>query len=375
MSTEHLSQVLDRLSLNMTGSECLRFTPHEEESWLEDRFSQVPQYLYRISFHGKSDGETTKVWAKSKDAKEGNPGRETSTLDGDRAEMADMLYRHLRWKGGSPSNLLSWTSSLLFALQYVFFRHHKDHVALEDITIFVIDTTKFPKGAFARDMDLISIFGEFSDELRNMESLRTRRANTRAFLCYYNYGEYLSQGALKIEGKCGSTTGQKIIEKGLFSLRAEFKESLMPRSKDDLGWANRVLDLRECYTNEVGDESREDLELQVAFAFGIGSLFGSDWKPPIAASLLGLRRRSARDVDAICKASLKLVAGKTETPAIICIVMTFLGWDVPYFRSNADLRALPEVQQFETIMLALVGPLHIRYMLGEATIVYYLPSN
>ncbi|KAJ5803046.1 uncharacterized protein N7503_005496 [Penicillium pulvis] len=369
MSTEHLSQVLDRLSLNMTGSDCLRFTPHEEESWLEDKFSQVPQYLYRVSVHNKSDGETTKIWAKSKDAKKANPGREINILDGDRTEMADMLSRHLWWEGGSPSNLLSWTSSLLFALQYVFYRHHRDHVALEDITLFIVNTTTFQRGAFVQDLDLISIFSRFSYSLRSMERLRTER--TGDFSKRFYFGEYLSQGALKIEGKCSSATGKEIIDKGLFFLRPELNDSW----KHDLGWANRVLKLRKCFAHEPGHESKEDLELQVALAFGIGSLFGSDWEPPIAASLLGLRRRSARDVDAICKASIKLAAGKTETPAIIFIVMTFLGWDIIYFRSNADLRALPEVQQFETIMLALVGPFHIRYMLGEATTVYYLPSR
>ncbi|KAJ6005793.1 hypothetical protein N7451_003737 [Penicillium sp. IBT 35674x] len=348
MSTDYLSGALDRLSLNTTGTDCLLFTPTEKESWLEDKFSQVPQYLYRVSVHDKSDGETTRIWAKSKDAKKANPGRDTNILDGDRTEMADMLNRHLQWKGGSPSNLLSWTSSLLFALQYVFYRHHRDRVALEDITLFVVNTTMFQRGAFVQDMDLISIFSKFSHELRGFQKLRTN--NTGDFSKCFYFGEYLSQGALKIEGKCSFTTGKEMINKGLFFLRAELNDSW----KHDLGWAKRVLRLRKCFADQVGDK-REDLELQVALAFGIGSLFGSDWEPPIAASLLGLRRRSARDVDAICKASMKFATG----------------WDIFYFRSNADLRDLPEVQQFETIMLALVGPLHIRYMLGEATTIHY----
>lgn len=309
MSTEHLSQVLDRLTLNMTGSDCLRFTPHEEESWLEDKFTQVPQYLYRVSVHDKSDGETTRIWAKSKDAKKANPGQETNILDGDRTEMADMLNRHLRWEGGSPSNLLSWTSSLLFALQYVFYRHHTDRVALEDITLFVVNTTLFQRGAFVQDMDLLSIFSKFNHRLRNFQDLRTN--NTGNFSKCFYFGEYLSQGALKIEGKCSSTTGKDIIDKGLFFLRPELNDS----RKHDLGWAKRVLELRKCFAPGPGYKSKEDLELQVALAFGIGSLFGSDWELPIAASLLGLRRRSARDVDAICKASIKFATGKTKTPA------------------------------------------------------------
>jgi hypothetical protein len=34
----------------------------------------------------------------------------------DEREVADMLNRHLRWWKGDKDNLVSWTSSLLFAL-------------------------------------------------------------------------------------------------------------------------------------------------------------------------------------------------------------------------------------------------------------------
>jgi hypothetical protein len=312
MATENFIRSMDQLNLNRAGSDCLPFHPHERETWLNDNFQKVPQYLFRVSFHRKSDGETTKVWAKSKDAKEGNPNQGTNILDGDRADMADMLWRHLRWKGGSPSNLLSWTSSLLFALQYIFYRHHMDRVALEDITLFIIDTAQFPKEAFARDMDLISIFSKFDSRLRDLRGLRTKNTS-HSSKCYY-FGEYLSQGALKIEGKCGSATAKEIIDKRLFYLRAEFKDSL----NVEMEWANRVLKLRRCFIGvEVGDEKKENLELQVALAFGIGSLFGSSWAPPIAASLLGLRPRSAGDVDIICKESMKFAAGKIKPPARI----------------------------------------------------------
>ncbi|KAJ5656463.1 hypothetical protein N7507_008413 [Penicillium longicatenatum] len=312
MATEDLIRYMNQLSLNRAGSDYLPFHPHEGEKWFNDNFQKVPQYLFRVSFHRKSDGETTKIWAKSKDAKESNTGQETNILDGDRTDMADMLWRHLRWMGGSPSNLLSWTSSLLFALQYMFYRHHRDRVALEDITLFIIDTTQLPKEAFARDMDLISIFSKFDSRLRNLQGLRTRNTSNCS-KCYY-FGEYLSQGALKIEGKCGSATAKEIIDKRLFYLRAEFKDSL----NDEMEWANRVLKLRRCFIGvEVEDETPDELKLQVALAFGIGSLFGSSWAPPIAASLLGLRPRSARDVDIICKEFMKFAAGKIKSPANI----------------------------------------------------------
>ncbi|KAJ5636266.1 uncharacterized protein N7484_009579 [Penicillium longicatenatum] len=314
-------------NLIRAGSDCLPFHPHEGEKWLNDNFQKVPQYLFRVSFHRKSDGETTKIWAKSKDAKESNTGQETNILDGDRTDMADMLWRHLQWRSGSPSNLLSWTSSLLFALQYMFYRHHRDRVALEDITLFIIDTAQFPKEAFARDMDLISIFSKFDSRLRNLQELRTRNTSNCSE-CYY-FGEYFSQGALKIEGKCGSATAREIIDNGLFYLRAEFIDSL----NDEKKWAKRVLELRQCFIEvKVGDETQDELELQVAVAFGIGSLFGSSWAPPIAASLLGLRPRSARDVDIICKASMTFAAGRIKPPASITHRNDFIRMEWPLLR-------------------------------------------
>lgn len=58
-----------------------------------------------------------------------------------------MLYIHLRWWGtlSDPDNLVSWTSSLLFALQYVFYRHYssKDGSSLDTIDLCVVDTLLF----------------------------------------------------------------------------------------------------------------------------------------------------------------------------------------------------------------------------------------
>jgi hypothetical protein len=52
--------------------------------------------------------------------------------------------------------------------------------------------------------------------------------------------------------------------------------------------------------------------------------------------------------------------------------MTLLGWNGLYYESNADLRALPDVKQFETIMLALTESIHLRYLLGETPMVHHL---
>lgn len=118
-----------------------------------------------------------------------------------RTIVARTLNLHLRWwpKGDSDDNFVSWTSSLLFAIQYIFYRHlsFKDRSSWEDIKLYVIDTAQFPKGTFLADLDLIHAFCEYDttpgNNLGSFESLRKMQD--------YYFGEYLSQGSLKIENK------------------------------------------------------------------------------------------------------------------------------------------------------------------------------
>ncbi|KAJ5746161.1 hypothetical protein N7520_011343 [Penicillium odoratum] len=316
---DNLTQSLDALSLNRDEPDSLLFTPHHNhDAWLGETFDQVPRYLFCVSFENISDGETTNIWAKSKYAKHGTSGQEIDILKGDRVGMAFMLNNHLRWKRRTSSNLLSWTSSLLFALQCVFYRYHRDNVPLKDITLFIVDTTKLPRGAFVRDMDLITIFKDYNDELRGLENLRTefRTLNDSEFGCCYYFGEYLSQGALKIEGKCSFTTAQNIIDMGLFDLMPEFKASF----EKDLGLAKRVLELRGCFGQNPVER---DIARQLPFAVSIGNLFGRGWQLPVAANLMGLQRRSEEDVDVICEALIKVATGKVKMLFIFNIILTF----------------------------------------------------
>ena len=109
-----------------------------------------------------------------------------------------MIHRHLMWKQG-PDNLVSWTSSLPFALVYMFHLHAnaRDGSDFEDIQLCIVDTTCLPRGIFVRDLDLIRAYSSHDVDLAETEKLRTLRQGGRFY-----FGEYLSQGALKIEGGC-----------------------------------------------------------------------------------------------------------------------------------------------------------------------------
>lgn len=83
----------------------------------------------------------------------------------------------------------SWTSSLLFAIQYAIYRCDRFRLSPSDVSICVLDPADFPRGQFMRDMTLIRayrehIVSEFFDFRLNRDD--------------YNNGEHLSQGRVYI---------------------------------------------------------------------------------------------------------------------------------------------------------------------------------
>ncbi|KAF4955043.1 hypothetical protein FSARC_11950 [Fusarium sarcochroum] len=129
-------------SLSITGSESLPFQPTDyAESW-HKLFDGVPRYLFRV-FATKSQGTTDCCWSRFRNAKN---LVDNSSVDifarPNKKETAGMISRHLLWLQGSDDNLVSWTSSLLYALVYIFYLHanKKDDSAFEDTYLCVVDT-------------------------------------------------------------------------------------------------------------------------------------------------------------------------------------------------------------------------------------------
>lgn len=280
-----LANVVNEMqALRLSEASFLLFEPNDNYAWLRQNLNDIPRYLFRITTP-RSDGTTDELWTKSKDARYDRPHSAVDILARqDKSEVARMLLRHLRWWGtpSDPDNLVSWTSSLLFALQYMFYRHYssKDGSSMATIHLCVVDTTAFPKGVFIRDMDLIRIFRSFDRDLRNFEGLRTKRHGE--LTGSYYFGEYFSQGALRIENKCQIVSAQAIINHGLFEIRPEFSEQLPP---EDTPWANKVIALREAF---YLTESPSITEVGIRAALAIAELFGGRWRLPLAASLVAL---------------------------------------------------------------------------------------
>jgi hypothetical protein len=138
------------------------------------------------------------------DATEGIGNPRLDIFARDKHEVAEMLNRHLRWWSGDEDNLVSWTSSLLFALVYMFHLHANpsDASPLNEIYLCVTDTTMFPPGVFLRDMDLIQAFRAFDETYgKNLDDFERLRSAD------YYFGEYISPGCSENSGQVPDCVG------------------------------------------------------------------------------------------------------------------------------------------------------------------------
>ena len=339
--------------------ESLPFNPSGPAEWLMETFNDTPRYLFHVSAP-KSEGETSSSWAKSKDALAARASSTRDIFGRSPNYVANMLSKHLERKRNLKfDNFVSWTSSLLFALQYMFYRHQEDRSPLESISLYIVDTTLFPKGVFVRDMDLVSVYTPSHEELANLERVRGGRNDTQSGytdpLRYMYFGEYLSQGALRIEGKYGVVSAQKMIDHGLFSVRPEFKAS----KRFNLGLESRVVQLRKIFDSH-SFEHRE-LEKEIHAAISIADLFGSVWRAPMAVALMGLRPSARPDVAVICQKLADAFPGTSSAydTEILGIQLTLYLLELTHYdypvptKEQPFKRLLPEVRHFEAIMTEL----------------------
>jgi len=196
-----------------------------------------------------------------------------------------MVNRHLRWwKGGD--NLVSWTSSLLFALVYVFHLHanKSDNSSLNDICLCIVDTSSISEGIFIKDLDLIEAYHSFNSELEDLQKLR---------LTKHYFGEYLSQGSLKIEAKCDIVSAQAMVDRGLFDVLPPLRDFNTWEVTSRPPWAYEVIRLRHFFdaTTARPEAGRDELRAAVSIA----KLFEPRWRLPVAVDLISLRSRRLED--------------------------------------------------------------------------------
>ena len=297
MDVLDLETVLEQLNLNAPPEKtaeavCLPFQPSEDLAWVKaQNLNSIDRYLYRIFDH-RSDGLTNEVWVKSRDACMTD---RRSTQDvfarSDKNNVAELVNRHLRWdyQKYKLDNLVSWTSSMLFALQYAFYRNSKHGTPLSQIKLCMVDTKYLPANVVIKDMGLIDAFAEHDEsglvwDLPSLQLLRNKRHST--YVGSFYFGEYLSQGALKIEGHCKVVTIQKLVQAGLTRLRPELP--IFNNVKEH--WANKVIAMRQTFS-PMSEGSILLPDSIVDGAISIGDLFGPRWKLPMTTAFLALENR------------------------------------------------------------------------------------
>ena len=270
------------------------FEPNLAQIEKMPNFSQnnVPHFLFRIhssNSAGSADATDAGSWVSF---------RASGTDEADKAEdifglprhiAAARLNAHMQWQywNNPQSNLVSWTASLLYAIQFGLYKFMTsgENVKLSQIYLLALDTKGFTPGTFVQDLELLEVFyrhERYADQVKNLENLRAYRENSN------NYpGEYFTQGRLHVRGRRVQTSLQDLIDHGLFDLNDALKE------KD--GWLDPLTtleSLREPFRQDDLVQMTSEPEIRTAVVIA-KSCFGGEWTIPMTLMLLSLRPRGS----------------------------------------------------------------------------------
>ncbi|EXL66071.1 hypothetical protein FOPG_17734 [Fusarium oxysporum f. sp. conglutinans race 2 54008] len=329
-------------------------------------YDHIPTYLFRLYEPGSPGSSsvrevTTPVYATASNE---NCSDRMNLLELPPKEATKKLYHHLLWVYGHEHrcNLMSWSSSLLFVLQYGLFRNTKvNKTPFSEIQLIMIDTREFPKQTFVRDLDMLEHFHPYVSDLASkcglpeafpfsfvlhpslltsfgfagtipgnktfpparshVLELRSKREGSMYF------GEYLSQGRLDIQGRCSQVSMQRLIDTGLFTL--------CPLSINDwTRWAITVCDIRNTFLSTQTTDLKK-VRTAIAMAqVGVGDQFAF----PFAVMLLALQCREATD------------------PSILNAfhsMFTDQELNVVDLKYDLESERLPELKQFKELMEAI----------------------
>lgn len=178
-----------------------------------------------------------------------------------------MIENHLLW-GREPTEFISWTSSLLWALQYAVRKRAKWKE--QNIRICVLDIQQAPMQLSIYPVPkLLCVYG-----------IPSRGRD-------FYHAEYLAHSVVEVSGRSLSAISFKaLISGGLFEL--------LPELDDKSGrvlLAKRVTQLRSAYFTHPCKVSPKELLVVKRLAAG----FGSDWILPMSLAFFSLRLRERND--------------------------------------------------------------------------------
>lgn len=253
----------------------LLFEPNDETRGLERYFLSNPHFLYRVHTP-QTSGQTETKFVASSGAEEGH--KDILQLDKDAATK--MIGRHMSlFYRGTQDNLMSWTSSLLFAIVYAIWR--KETIANPDqVRIFILDTSRLPPKAF---LPLIPLLEAYKTPLEDKLDHK------------WHHEEYLSQGKLEIpQGAMEVTTLKNMFDIGLqefypkLASKMHFNGFYIPVAE-----LRRLLDTRQPLPPQASSPTPEDVRLVTDIAEGCYK--STTFRYALFAGLMTLKFRGRRD--------------------------------------------------------------------------------
>lgn len=285
-----MSIVLNSNLVDSFAMSSLLFHPNPSHQQHKPLFNRnfTPRYLYRLVVHQTTGPTTT-----SNVVPPTSTQPQTDIFHLPTQEAATLLFNHLCGKENGL-NLTSWTSSLVFTLQYALYRYQKDGNDLNRVQLIILDTTLFPKGTFMQDMEIMRSLAQGDERLQTFVKFRESK---------YYFGEYISRGGL--QDRCVCTSMQKMIDLGLFQLQ--------PLLADRTKWQQlpkEVLAFREQFT--CGKPlPTPDAHVEIAVDIA-RQCFGAQWAVSVAIMLLALLPREVNDM-AISEGFKSRFSGKPGT--------------------------------------------------------------
>lgn len=183
----------------------------------------------------------------------------------------DMLENHLLWRRFRGDQFVSWTSSLLWALQLAVRKDKDPQYPDVDIQICVLDTSKIETSSFFAASDLLRIY-EVADEGK----LAHR----------YYIAEYLYHGGLFLHGSSSTVSLDVLMDYGLFNLLPEL---------DDPDWRLKLCNAVDHFRGTMFSATRPITPVEARTALQLASLFEKQFTMPVMVALLSLRCRDPDD--------------------------------------------------------------------------------
>lgn len=230
----------------------------------KDCVGLIPRYLFRTYSESSQGINASPRFLSQATAKDLH---HSSLYDIPKNEAKIMIEHHLLWSR-ETTEFISWTSSLLWALQYAVRKRAKwkdqnIRICVLDIQRASVQVSIYPVPT------LLCVYG-----------IPSRGRD-------YYHAEYLAHSMVEVSGRSLKAISFKaLIAGGLFEL--------LPELDDKSGrilLAKRLTQLRSAYFTHPCKVS--SMELHVAKRLAAG--FGSDWILPMALAFLSLRLREKKD--------------------------------------------------------------------------------